>query len=236
MNMKLIHRPSITKFVPMLLIGFVIFAGTQAVPAQGIINEILARMDAHNKALTSLRANVTMVKVNAQLGGAADTTEGTVAYLPIRGKNPAVRVDWISPKETLAVIDKKYIIYRPALSQAYTGTTDRAKGNPQAGNALAFMNMSKAQLKANYSVIYLGEETVKGGTKTWHLQMTPKTRASYKTADVWVDGNGMPVQSKVTEENDDSTTVLLTNLQKNVRINTAEFTIKPPNGTKIIKS
>ena len=86
--MKFIHRSSVQKFLSMFLIGFLIFGGVQAASAQGILNEILSRMDAHNKSLTSLRANATMVQVNSQLG-VADTTEGTVAYLPIRGKNPA---------------------------------------------------------------------------------------------------------------------------------------------------
>lgn len=235
--MKSFFRPTLLKVVPIALIGFVVFAGSVAnASAQGIINDILARMDAHNNALTSLRANATMVKTNAQLG-VSDTNEGTTAYLPIKGKDPAVRIDWTSPqKETLSVIDKKYVIYRPALSQAYTGTTDSAKGNAKAGSALAFMNMSRAQLKSNYTVKYLGEETLKDGTKTWHLELTPNARTSYKSADVWVDGNGMPVQSRVTEHNSDSTTVLLTNLKKNVRISTSEFKIDLPKATKIIKS
>lgn len=223
--------------MPIALIGFVIFAGgVSNASGQGIINEILTRMDNHNKSLTSLRANATMVKTNAQLG-VSDTSEGSTAYLPIKGKDPAVRIDWTSPqKESLAVVNKQYVIYRPALSQAYTGTTDSAKGNAKAGSALAFMNMSRAQLKANYTVRYLGEETVKSGAKTWHLELTPNARTSYKSADVWVDGDGMPVQSRVTEHNNDTTTVLLTNLQKNVRINTSEFKIDLPKGTKVIKS
>src|SRR4030095_10669819 len=96
---------------------------------QGIINESLGRMDAHNKALTSLRANVTMVKENAQLGGALDTNEGKVSYLPQKGRNPFVRIDWSKPRESLSVVNKEYVIHRPALNQAYTGTTDSAKGN-----------------------------------------------------------------------------------------------------------
>ena len=234
--MKFIHRSSVQKFLPMFLIGFLIFGGVQAASAQGILNEILSRMDAHNKSLTSLRANATMVQVNSQLG-VADTTEGTVAYLPIRGKNPAVRVDWSRPKkETLAAIDKQYVMYRPELAQAYTGSTDSAKGNAKAGSALAFMSMSKAQLKQNYSMKYLGEATLANGTKTWHLELTPTARTSYKSAEVWVDGNGMPIQSKVTEHNIDSTTVLLSNLQKNVKIDRSSFKVDLPKGTKIIKS
>jgi outer membrane lipoprotein-sorting protein len=234
--MGFIRNSSILKLLPIFTIGIVIFGAGQAASAQGIVNEILSRMDAHNRSLTSLRANVTMVKENAQLGGAIDTTEGTAIYLPQRGKTPLVRIDWASPKESLAVVNKQYVIYRPALSQAYTGNTDSARGNAKAGGALAFMNMSKAQLKQNYSIKYLGEATVKGGVKTWHLEMTPNSQTSYKTAQVWVDGNGMPVQSKVVEHNNDSTTVLLTNLQKNIRIDTSQFKVDLPKGTKIIKS
>lgn len=230
------NKQSFIKLLPMFMIGIVIFVGTAtSASAQGVINEILSRMEAHNKALTSLRSGVTMAKVNAQLG-AVDTTEGTAIYVPQRGKNPLVRIDWVNPKESLAVVDKQYVIFRPALSQAYTGTTDSAKGNAKAGGALAFMNMSRAQLKQNYSIKYLGEETVKGGAKTWHLELTPIARTSYKSAEIWVDGNGMPIQSKVIEHNNDSTTVLLSNMQKNVRIDKADFKIALPKGTKIINS
>ncbi|MGH9948845.1 MAG: LolA family protein [Pyrinomonadaceae bacterium] len=231
------YKGSILKrILPTIVFGIVFFtAGSANAFGQGIINEILARMDAHNKALTSLRSNVTMVKENAQLGGALDTTEGNVLYLPVRGKDPLVRIDWISPKESLAVVSKQYVIYRPGLNQAYTGTTDSAKGNAKAGSALAFMSMSRTQLKANYDMKYLGEAAVKSGVKCWHLELTPKARTSYKSAEIWVDGNGMPVQSKVNEHNNDSTTILLANLQKNARINTAEFKIELPKGTRIIK-
>ena len=235
--MKIIKTQLFNRFLPTFAIGIVIFGAAQAASAQGIVNEILSRMDAHNKALTSLRANVTMAKENAQLGGVVDTTEGVAIYLPQRGKNPFVRIDWASPKESLAVVNKQYVIYRPALSQAYTGNTEsQTKNNPKAGTALAFMNMSKAQLKQNYSIKYLGEATVRGGVKTWHLEMTPNARTSYRSAEVWVDGNGMPIQSKVIEHNNDSTTVLLSNLQKNVRLNASDFKVDLPKGTKIIKS
>ena len=234
--MKIIEKQLFKKLLPMFTIGFVIFSGAQIASAQGILNEILSRMDAHNKSLTSLRANATMVQVNSQLN-VSDTTEGAVAYLPIRGKNPAVRVDWTRPKkETLAAINKQYVMYRPELAQAYTGSTDNAKGNAKAGSALAFMSMSKAQLKQNYSMKYLGEATLNNGVKTWHLELTPNARTTYRSAEVWVDGNGMPIQSKVTEHNGDSTTVLLSNLQKNVKIDAAAFKVDLPKGTKIIKS
>jgi len=229
-NLAILRRVSL-----FVVFGFLL-ASVGVTDASGqIINQILERMDAHNKALTSLRSDVLMVKENAQLGGAQDKTEGTVLYLPVRGKDPLVRIDWKSPKEALAVVNKEYVIYRPALKQAYTGNTDSAKGNAKAGGALAFMNMSRAQLKQNYNVEYLGEATISGGTKTWHLRMTPKIPTSYKFAEVWVDGNGMPLQSKVVEKNNDATTVLLSNLQKNIRMDKSNFKVELPEGTKVIK-
>jgi outer membrane lipoprotein-sorting protein len=215
------------------VLAVVLFINSAA-SAQGVLNEILKRMDAQNKSLTSLRAGVTMVKENAQLGD-TETTQGKVLYLPQRSGNPFVRIDWVKPDESLAVVNKQYVIYRPRLGQAYTGTTDTATGNAKAGGALAFLNMSKTQLKANYDVQYLGEATLSNGAKTWHLQMTPKTAASYKSAEVWVDKDGFPVQSRIVEANKDATTVLLSNLEKNVTINAAVFKIELPKGTKIIK-
>lgn len=204
--------------------------------AQGALQEVLKRMDDHNKALTSLQADVKMVKFNAQLNESDPAQEGPMKYLPRKGRNAYVRIDWTKPlQESLAVVDKDYVLYRPHLKQAYTGKTDKAKNSGGAGNALAFMNMSKTQLKQNYEIIYVGKENVSGGIPTWHLQLTPKTPQNYKMAEIWVDGNGMPIQAKTIENNNDSMTVYLSNLQKNKSIDGSIFKIDLPKGTKIIK-
>jgi outer membrane lipoprotein-sorting protein len=213
---------------------FSAFAATET-KAQGVLNDILNRMDQHNKLLKTLQADIKMAKLNAQLGE-SDITEGTVKYLPgASEKNIYVRIDWAKPVvEHLAVANGQYVLYRPNLKQAIVGKVDKKEGNAKASGALSFMGMNKAQLKANYDVKYIGQETVTGGIQTWHLELTPKNASSYKSADLWVDGNGMPVQAKVTEKNNDTTTVLLSNLQKNLKISGDTFSIKPPKGTKIV--
>ncbi|MGI8884232.1 MAG: LolA family protein, partial [Pyrinomonadaceae bacterium] len=177
-----------------LLFVFNIFAVTET-KAQ-IVNKILDTMDAHYKALSSLQANVKMNKHNAQLGE-NDVIEGTVKYLPLKGRDALVRIDWMKPvQESLAVVNKEYVIYTPRLGRAIVGKVDKAQGSAKSNSALAFMNMSKAQLKANYNMKYLGEEKVGDGTLTWHLELTPKIKTTYKVADIWVDGNGMPIQMR----------------------------------------
>jgi outer membrane lipoprotein-sorting protein len=207
------------------------FAASDA-KAQFAQQEILNRMNKHNQALQSLRSNVTMVKYNSQLKE-TDVTEGTTTYLPSKGRDAYVRIDWTKPAEEMLVVrNGQYLLYRKRLNQAIIGKVKDAQGSGKANNALAFMNMSKAQLKANYSIKYLGEETVSNGVKTARLELTPKQTTSYKLAEIWVDADGMPVQAKVVESNNDTTTVMLSNIQKNITINASIFDPKLPKDVK----
>ena len=217
-----------------------VFFGAVAVSesqAQGKLGEILRRMDKHNKALTTLRADVTMGKQNAQLGDDPEITVGTAIYAKRPGKDALARIDWVKPLvESLAVVDGRYTIYRTKLGVAYTGSAKNAKKDTKGNSALAFMNMSKAELNANYTTAYLGEATLSDGTPTVQLKLTPKTKTSYKVAELWVDVDGMPRQSKIVENNNDTTTVLLTNLKKNPSLKSSDFKINYPEGTNVIKS
>lgn len=230
--MKSLFRLSLTAIA--FLFVFNIFAVTET-KAQGVLGEVLKRMDTHNKSLTSLKANVAMDKFNSQLDE-QDLYEGKATYLPQKGRNAYVRIDWSKPvEESLVVVREEYMLYRPRLKQAIVGNVDKATGSGTSNGALSFINMSKAQLMANYTIIYIGQENLSGGTATWHIELTPKKATSYKKADLWVDANGMPLQMKVTEKNNDTTTVLLSKLEKNVTINPSVFVIKTPKDTKIVK-
>ena len=215
------------------------FAGIFSVgeaAGQRKIKEILDRMDVHNKGLTTLRAKVTMVKTNSQLGE-SDTQTGTAIYAKGKDRQPLVRIDWEKPAESLAVKDGQYVMFVPRQGIAYTGLTKNAGKEGKSSSALAFMNMSKAQLEANYTVVLLNEKaTLSNGVMTWHLQLTPKTKTSYKTAEVWVDPDGMPNQTKIVEQNNDTTTVLLTSLEKNINLKTSNFEISLPKGTTVKKT
>ena len=100
----------------------------------------------------------------------------------------------------------------------------------------AFMNPSKELLMANYVIKYLGEEKIDNGIVTWHLEFTPKIEKNYyKTGELWVDSNGMAIQMKAIKNNNDSITVLFTNLEKNIALKGGDFQVNPPKGTKLIK-
>ena len=230
--MKTLFRLSFTTIT--LGLFFSIFAVTET-KAQSVLGEILKRMDANRSSIISVRANVTMTKYDSVLKD-SDTSEGTSMYVPLKGRDALVRIDWMKPaQETLSVVNGQYVIFRPRLNQAIIGDAKNAQGSGKANNALSFMNMSKAQLKANYDIKYLGQENVSGKTPTWHLELLPKTAQKYKSAELWVDGDGMPIQAKVIEKNNDSTTILLSNIKKNDDINANAFNVKLPDNVKRIK-
>ena len=219
------------------LAAFTGVAGVYSVSAQRpVLRELLNRMDTHNKGLTTLRAKITEVKTNAQLG-VSDTRVGTVIYGKRPGKDALARIDWQKPEESMAIIDGKYQLYQPAAKLMLTGSTKDAGKGPKGTSAFAFMNMSKAQLNANYTVVLLGENvTLSSGVRTWHLGMTPNAKTNYKSAELWVDADGMPHQTKIVENNDDTATYLLANIEKNASLKTSNFQITPAPGTKVQKS
>ncbi|HVE57060.1 MAG TPA: outer-membrane lipoprotein carrier protein LolA [Pyrinomonadaceae bacterium] len=205
--------------------------------ANAQINDILKRMDEHYKALKSLQANISREINNPQLGDDPDKMSGTISLLPGKGRNLSFRLDWTQPRtEIISVVNGQYVLYTPNIKQAYTGSSDSQKVQGKGGNALKVISMSKEEIKANYTVEYLGQEKISSGIPTWHLKLTPKVKADYKFADIWVDGNGMPLQAKITQSNDTTDSILLTNLKKNVSINGSIFKVSLPKDTKIVKS
>lgn len=230
--MNKFFRYGLTAIALTFILGAFAAVGTQAQPT----TEILKRMDEHYKALKSLQANILREKTDTALGE-TDKMSGTLSLLPGAGRNFSMRLDWIDPRnETISVVNGQYVLYTPGIKQAYTGSSDSKQLNNKGGSALKVISMTKKEeLKATYDIQYLGQENISGGIPTWHLKLTPKAKAEYQFADIWVDGNGMPLQVRITQSNNDTDVILLTNLKKNVSLNGSIFKVSLPKDTKIIK-
>ena len=120
----------------------------------GLVSSVLNRMEKNRQTLKSLRAGISMVKYNSQLG-AEDKYNGVVIYLPGAGRQASVRIDWSHPRrEVLTVNNNKYTIFRPALNVAYTGDSRKMGGkDSKASGLLAMMNMSRQQLEARFEPV-----------------------------------------------------------------------------------
>jgi len=201
----------------------------------GLVSSVLNRMERNRQSLKSLKASLSMEKYNSQLRD-KDQYVGTVMYVPTAGRNASVRIEWQRPQhEILAVKDGKYTLFRPRLNIAYVGNSSNSKNN-KAGGILDMMYMSKQQLEAKFQPVQdVREETLWGGVSTIHLTLVPKGNASYKYAEIWVDSSGMPVQTKMVEKNDDTTTMRLSGMERNAKISSDEFNLKLDSNVKIVK-
>ena len=220
-----------------LLVAAMAVAPTRAsAQGAGLVSSLLNRMERNRQSLKSLRSNIKMEKYNAQIKD-ADYYFGDVIYLPGTGRDASVRVDWQKPqRETLAVKDGKYILFRPRLNMAYEGNANSNKS--KVSGVLGFgLGVSGAQLKSNFDPQLLGEGTLDAGGPhvTW-IKLVPKGNAGYKYAEIWVEtATGMPLQTKVVEKNNDSTTVRLLNPQRNARVSSDEFNLQLPSDVKKVR-
>lgn len=222
-----------------LLVAVVAVGAASRANAQsaGLVSSILSRLEKNQRSLKTLRANITMSKYNAQIHD-EDKYQGVILYIPGPGgsRSAFVRLEWTSPQhETLAVAKGNYMFYRPRLNTVIVGTTRSVVGNKN-NDVLDLMNMSAAQFRTKFGDFQdVRDETLWGGVWTQHFRVTPKGAASYKYIEVWVDKEGLPVQTKMVEKNDDSTTVRLTNVEKNQTIPMDQFTLKLDSKVKRVK-
>src|SRR5262245_9019008 len=199
-----------------------------------IMRQILKRMQENSKSLVSLKGSLKVARFDSTLRE-TDLYQGELAYVP--GNIPRgtyLRIDWSKPRyEQFALANGEYAIYTPRLNRVLVGTIERARrwSSTSIPEALAFLGSTPGgQILKNFDISYNGEETLSSGVRTWHLLMTPRARTSYKGLDIWVDLHGMPLQTRIIETNNDSSTFLIQNVQRNAAINPNIFRITPPKG------
>lgn len=201
----------------------------------GLVSSLYTRMQRNQQTLKTLSADISMDKYNSQIRD-SDKFYGTVKYIPIGGKSAFVRLEWSKPQhEILTVANGAYVFYRPRLNQAITGTTNSIKSGKDT-DVLALLNMTTTQLRTRFNDLQdVRDETLWGGVTATHFKAVPKTAVNYNYIEVWVDSSGMPVQTKMVEKNNDSTTVRLTNVSRNQTIDKGVFEQKLDSSVKKIK-
>jgi outer membrane lipoprotein-sorting protein len=229
------------KLFPSILTVVLVAISLAAIPVRkadaqpGLVSSIMSRLEKNRQNLRSLSADINMQKYNAQLRD-SDNYYGTVRYIPVSGSSAFVRLEWTKPQhEILAIANGAYVLYRPRLNQALTGNTASVHSQKDS-DVLALLNMSAAQLRSRFGELQdVRDETLGGGVAATHFKATPKVAASYKYIEVWVDKEGLPVQTKMVEKNDDSTTIRLTNVAKNETIDKSVFQLKLDSSVKKVR-
>ncbi|HSG46982.1 MAG TPA: outer membrane lipoprotein-sorting protein, partial [Longimicrobiales bacterium] len=84
-----------------------------------------------------------------------------------------------------------------------------------------------------YALTLEGPETVTGRS-TYRIRLVPRTTASYQSAVVWVEANGVLRQVRVEEENGSVRTVTLDRVEMGVQPPAGGFTFTPPPGAQVV--
>jgi hypothetical protein len=229
------------KVIPSILAVGLVAISLLAVPVHkvdaqaGLVSSVYTRLERNRQSLKSLSADISMDKYNSQLRD-SDKYYGNVRYIPVSGRSAFVRLEWTKPQhEILVVANGAYTLLRPRMNIAYVGMTNSIK-SAKDSDVLSLLNMSASQLRARFGELQdLHDETLWGGVAATHFKAVPKSAASYKYIEVWLDTEGMPVQTKMVEKNDDSTTVRLTNIAKNQTIDKSVFELKLDSSVKKVK-
>jgi outer membrane lipoprotein-sorting protein len=221
--------------VAAIMVSLIVMPSPKVNAQAGLVSSIYTRLERNRQNLKSLSADISMDKYNAQLRD-SDKYYGTVRYIPVGGRSAFVRLEWTKPQhEILVVANGAYTLLRPRMNMAYVGMTNSIK-SAKDSDVLALLNMSAAQLRSRFGELQdPRDETLWGGVQATHFKAVPKTAASYKYIEVWIDKDGMPVQTKMVEKNDDSTTVRLTNVAKNQTIPMDQFQLKLDSSVKKVK-
>lgn len=233
--MRNIFRYFITAIFAAAVFGGI---GTVETDAQSIMRTILNRMDTHYKSLQTLQSSVSRSQASPQTG-TSESQSGTIVMVPgKKGRDDvSVRLNWTKPRnETLLIFEGKYQLYVPDMKTSYEGSTKSQKAGKSGGGVLRMMTMTEAELKANYNASYEGKETL-GGSEVWHIKLTPKTKQEFSFAELWIDMDGMPLQTKVVMPNGDTDTIQLSSVKKNEKVDKkSTFSkLKTPSGTSVLK-
>jgi outer membrane lipoprotein-sorting protein len=213
------------------VLASVVLTFVSQVPAQ--IGAILERMEKHRSSLDTLKANITVKKLNPQVGD-SDESAGKIKFIIDKWSvaNSYIRIDFSKPREQTIVVNKgKFSAFTPKTNEAYTGSSGSAKVRSAGGGAFSILQMSKTELKNTFSSQQLSNETF-DGVSTFHLLFTPRTKSKYRSVDVWVDVDGMIHKIREVPINGDETTIGLTSIEKNKTIDKSEFEIRLPDGVK----
>lgn len=195
----------------------------------GVISSILNKMERNYRDLKSLRADISMEQYDPVIKK-SDWKKGWVLYLPEKGRSASFRVEWTEgARETLSVADGQFSLCNHRRKECFQGNAKKQTSTPKGSSSvISFLTMSGAQIKASFEFKDVYED--KGAT---HFTLVPKTKTDYQYAEVWVDGYGMPIQSKVVGFNGDATTIRLSNVERNKDgIRKDHIVFNPPDYTK----
>ena len=195
--------------------------------------QIFAKLDELQKDFHSTVADIERTHVTVLVND-KDVSSGKFYYIR-RGKEPRVKLEILKPAPQYLLIDKgKLQLYMPNLKQVQEASISGHQDKVEMFMALGF-GQSSQDLKNNFDVSLAGDDVV-DGKKTSILELTPKSRAMFKSIRMWMDQEKwVAVQLKTTENTGDYMIFKYSNIKMNTNIPDSVFDLKMPKDVHVIK-
>jgi outer membrane lipoprotein-sorting protein len=198
-----------------------------AAQADGQLDQILNNMQNAGKKITTFASTLAQEKQDKQLGG-TERYNGNITLQRGAQGSEKVIIHYTNGQH-VSVNGNKIVLYNERIPQAIETTRQSQANNKPEFNFIATPFSSVADLKAKFTIAYLGDES--GMAK---LELTPKNPALQKSI-LWVDrGLWIPTKFLVTEKNGNLSYFTLSGVQVNPKVPANTFTLKYAPKTQII--
>lgn len=194
----------------------------------------MAKLDTAAAQFRSMTADLKQTSFTAVLNEST-TASGSIKLQRSKPKDLRMLVEFITPDpKTVFYENRKLQIFYPKIQTIQEYDLGKQASLVDQFLLLGFGSSSN-DLKANYEVKYLGEDSV-NGEKTQHLELTPKSKEALqhvKKLEIWIaDSTGQPVQQKVFQPSRDYILITYSNMKVNPALAPDAVRLKTPKGVK----
>jgi outer membrane lipoprotein-sorting protein len=197
-------------------------------------DDVLSELDKAAPSFKSMTGGISQSNYTKVLDETTTET-GQIALKKSGPRDLAALIDFTKPNpRTVAVRGRKAEIYYPKLKSVQEYDLGKRSDLMDQFLLVGFGTTGK-ELKANYEVKYLGEETV-AGQKTHKLELTPTVtarREKLKKLELWLaDDGAYPVQQKFIQQSGDYYLITYTDVKLNPQLGDEAFKLNLPKGVK----
>jgi outer membrane lipoprotein-sorting protein len=224
---------------------FVCVAFLAALAGTGLLgeslNDVLARMDQSARNFRTFSAKMKRTEYTKVLPNDKDETDGvrrvkrangqTIDMVELFGKNP----------ETIRLAGKTFEVYYPDAKRVEAYDAGKfGKMGKQVVNQLLLLGIGVpvADMRHDFDITAGTVETISGKPAT-RIQLVPKDsdlKKQVEKIEMWVaEGEGVPLQVKVTRTSGDYNEALYSDIQMNPALPDSAFELKLPAGVKRVQ-
>ena len=197
-------------------------------------DDVLSNLDQSAAKFNSMTANLTRLTYTKVIDDKA-IEEGKMALKKVGPHDLQVLIDFTKPDpRTVAFRGRKAEIFYPKLKQVQEYDLGKQTDLVDQFLLVGFGTTGK-ELKSNYAVKYLGEETV-DNQKVYRLELTPNAaarREKLQKLELWIaDSGAYPVQQKFIQPSGDYYLFTYRDVKVNPTIGDEAFKLNLPKGVK----